>query len=89
MVLHWQQRSCVRMIHPLVEDFSQLKDLEIENKLQDLSKKYWQTSNPAVKQQISIFIDLYKTELSFRRAKLVEQQYQKRDKDLDNLIKVS
>jgi hypothetical protein len=77
------------MIHPLVEDFSQLKDLEIENKLQDLSKKYWQTSNPAVKQQISIFIDLYKTELSFRRAKLVEQQYQKRDKDLDNLIKVS
>jgi hypothetical protein len=77
------------MIHPLVEDFSQLKDLEIETKLQDLSKKYWQTSNPSVKQQISIFIDLYKTELSFRRAKLVEQQYQKRDKDLDNLIKVS
>ena len=77
------------MIHPLVEDFSQLKDLEIETKLQDLSKKYWQTSNPSVKQQISIFIELYKTELSFRRAKLVEQQYQKRDKDLDNLIKVS
>jgi hypothetical protein len=77
------------MIHPLVEDFSQLKDLEIETKLQDLSKKYWQTSNPSVKQQISIFIELYKTELSYRRAKLVEQQYQKRDKDLDNLIKVS
>jgi hypothetical protein len=77
------------MIHPLVEDFSQLKDLEIETKLQDLSKKYWQTSNPSVKQQISIFIELYKTELSYRRTKLVEQQYQKRDKDLDNLIKVS
>ena len=77
------------MIHPLVEDFSQLKDLEIENKLQDLSKKYWQTSNPSVKEQISIFIELYKTELSFRRVKLLEQQYQKRDKDLDNLIKVS
>lgn len=77
------------MIHPLAEDFSQLKDIEIENKLQDLSKKYWQTANPAVKEQISIFIGLYKTELSYRRAKLVEQQYQKRDKDLDNLIKVS
>lgn len=77
------------MIHPLAEDFSQLKDVEIENKLQDLSKKYWQTANPAVKEQISIFIGLYKTELSYRRAKLVEQQYQKRDKDLDNLIKVS
>jgi hypothetical protein len=77
------------MIHPLAEDFSQLKDIEIENKLQDLSKKYWQTANPSVKEQISIFIGLYKTELSYRRAKLVEQQYQKRDKDLDNLIKVS
>ena len=77
------------MIHPLAEDFSNLKDIEIENKLQDLSKKYWQTANPSVKEQISIFIGLYKTELSYRRAKLVEQQYQKRDKDLDNLIKVS
>jgi hypothetical protein len=77
------------MIHPLAEDFSQLKDIEIENKLQDLSKKYWQTANPSVKEQISIFIGLYKTELSSRRAKLVEQQYQKRDKDLDSLIKVS
>lgn len=76
------------MIHPLAEDFSQLKDLEVETKLQDLSKKYWQTNNPAVRQQISIFIELYKMELSSRRAKLVEQQYQKRDKDLDKLINV-
>ena len=76
------------MIHPLAEDFSQLKDLEVETKLQDLSKKYWQTNNPAVRQQISIFIELYKMELSSRRSKLVEQQYQKRDKDLDKLINV-
>lgn len=76
------------MIHPLAEDFSELKDLEVETKLQDLSKKYWQTNNPAVRQQISIFIELYKMELSSRRAKLVEQQYQKRDKDLDKLINV-
>jgi hypothetical protein len=77
------------MIHPLAEDFSQLKDAEIEAKLQDLSKKYWQTQNPSVKQQISLFMDLYKTEISVRRAKQFEQQYQKRDKDLDSLIKVS
>lgn len=77
------------MIHPLAEDFSSLKDLEIETKLQELSKKYWQTHNPSVKQQISVFIDLYKTELNARRAKQWEQQYQKRDKDLDSLIKVN
>jgi len=77
------------MIHPLAEDFSQLKDAEIENKLQELSKKYSQANNQSVKQQISIFIDLYKTEMNSRRAKQWDQVYQKRDKDLDNLIKVS
>lgn len=77
------------MIHPLAEDFSQLKDAEIESKLQELSKKYWMASNPTVKQQISIFIELYKTELNSRRAKMWQEQYEKRDKDLDSLIKVS
>lgn len=77
------------MMHPLAEDYSQLKDAEIESRLQDLSKKYFQTNNSAVKQQISIFIDIYRTELSARRAKAIQQQYQKRDKDLDKLIKVS
>lgn len=77
------------MIHPLAEDFTQLKDLEIENKLQDLTKKYWQANNPMVKQQIAVFIDIYKTELNARRSKQLEQMYQKRDKDLDNLIKVN
>ena len=57
--------------------------------IQELSRKYWQANNPSVKQQIAIFIDLYKTELSMRRARQWEQTYQKRDKDLDNLIKVS
>jgi hypothetical protein len=77
------------MIHPLVEDLSVLKDVEIENKLQDLSRKYFQTQNPEVKYQMSIFIDIYRNELSLRRHRAIEQQYQKRDKDLDNLIKVS
>lgn len=77
------------MIHPLAEDFSQLKDIEIENRLQDLSRKYYQTSNPHVKHQIATFIDIYKTELNNRRAKAIEQLYQKRDKDLDSLIKVN
>ena len=77
------------MIHPLAEDFTQLKDNEVEMKLQELSKKYWQTQNPMVRQQIAVFVDIYKTELSVRRAKMVEQQHQKRDKDLDKLIKIN
>lgn len=77
------------MIHPLAEDFSKLKDTEIESKIQDLSRKYWQAHNPTVKQQIALFIDLYKSEMQTRRTKQWEQQYQSRDKGLDNLIKVN
>lgn len=77
------------MIHPLAEDFSQLKDPEIESRIQDLTKKYFQAQNPTVKQQIALFLDLYKTEINVRRMKALDQQYQKRDKDLDNLIKVN
>lgn len=76
-------------MHPLAEDFSQLKDAEIEERIQDLSKKYWVASNPGIQRQISIFLDMYKAELQDRRAKQWNQLYQKRNKDLDNLINVN
>lgn len=76
------------MFHPLAEDYSALKDVEIEQRVQDLSRKYFMTQNPHVKHQLATFMDIYKTELSNRRAKQIEQLYQKRDKDLDKLINV-
>lgn len=76
------------MFHPLAEDYSQLKDTELEAKMQDLSRKYFMAQNPAVRQQIATFIEIYRNELSVRRAKQLEQVYQKRDKDLDKLINV-
>jgi hypothetical protein len=76
------------MFHPLSEDYSQLKDAEIENRIQDLSKKYFQATNPAVQYQITLFLDIYKSELASRRAKLWQEEYQKRDTDLDSLIKI-
>ncbi len=77
------------MIHPLAEDFSTLKDAEIENKIQDLSKKYFQASNMGVQNQIVLLLDMYKSELAQRRARVWQEQYQKRDTDLDSLINVS
>ena len=50
-------------MHPLAEDFSQLKDAEIETRVSELSKKYWQSSNPSIQNQISLFLDLYNDEL--------------------------
>lgn len=75
-------------MHPLAEDFSQLKDAEIETRVSDLSKKYWQSNNSGVQNQISLFLDLYNEELRSRRAKAWQQQYQNRDKGLDKLINV-
>lgn len=77
------------VINPLVDSLSHLKDSEVENKIQELSKKYWLTHNPDMKYQISLFIDMYREELKARQAKLWEEQNQKRNKDLDNLIQVN
>jgi hypothetical protein len=76
-------------MHPLAENMSDLKDTEIEERIQSLSKKYFQATNPNVQHQIVMFLDLYKAELAGRRAKMWQEQYQKRDTDLDSLINVS
>ena len=72
-----------------MDDLSQLKDTELENKIQELSRKYFQTSNPAIQNQIAVFLDMYKGELQVRSAKMWQEQYQKRDTDLDSLININ
>jgi len=74
-------------MHPLAEDYSKLKDSEIDARIQDLSRKYWQSSNPGVQHQISLFLDLYKEELRHRQAK-TWQQHQTKSPELDKLINV-
>jgi hypothetical protein len=46
-------------------------------------------NNPAVQQQVIMLLDSYKAELGVRRQRLWDEQYQKRDTDLDSLINVS
>jgi hypothetical protein len=77
------------MIHPLAEDFDNLKDAEIESRIQDLTKKYFMTQNVAIQRQVGMFLDMYKAELQHRRSSAWQKEYQKRNKDLDNLINVS
>ena len=73
-----------------MENTSHLKDSELETKIIDLSKKYFQASrNPALQQQVLVVLEFYKDELSIRRAKFWQEQNEKRDSDLDNLINVS
>ena len=78
------------MIHPLLGDISHLTDSEVDLKLADLSRKYFQTHNPGVQTQIANLIDIYKEEIRTRRARAkLQQQEENGDNDLDNLIKVS
>jgi hypothetical protein len=76
-------------MHPLVENLNELKDSELENKILELSKKYWQAGNPQVQNQISMILQMYNEELQTRRAKMWQQQYQNRDKGLDKLININ
>ena len=78
------------MFNPLVDDFSELTDTEIENKIIELGKKYWQARNPQLQAQIATILQMYKEEARSRRAKAYQKQNnQDLDNGLDNLINVS
>lgn len=76
------------MFNPLVDDLSDLKDNEIEEKVIELNKKYFVASrlgNTSLLTQLSTFITIYKQELSVRYAKRTREQ---NDDDLGQLINV-
>lgn len=77
------------MIHPLINDLSKFKDVEIEDKMRQLTSNYYKTTNATVRNQISVIMDIYREELAKRQAKQWQDQVQKRNSDLDNLINVS
>ena len=77
------------MLHPFSEDTKALTVSELQEKLSDLSKKYFQTHNPQVKEQIGTFIEFYKQEILIKEQKLRQEEQKNGDLDLDNLIKVS
>lgn len=78
------------MMHPFSGDLSELTVTQIEDKITDLSKKYFATHNPQVQEQIGTFIEIYKQELQMKMAKeQLRQQQQNGDSDLDSLINVS
>lgn len=76
------------MFHPLEEDLSQLKDNEVEEKLQELSRKYFtaqRLGKPELLTQIETFVIIYKQEMSKRLLAKTQGTY---DTDLNQLINV-
>jgi flavorubredoxin len=74
-------------MHPLAGDLSQLKDVELESKVSDLTKKYFMTNNFLVRDQIAGLLDSYKEELSNRRSTALKKLMD--NKSLDKLVNVS
>jgi hypothetical protein len=76
-------------MHPLVNDFSHLKDSEVENKIGELTRKYFMTHNVEIRNQIVMLLETYKEEAGNRRRAALEKLMENRDKSLDKLINVS
>jgi len=75
-------------MNPFVDGASDLSEAQLIDKIEDLSRKYFMTSNPQVREQMSSILDMYK--LEFEERKVRTQQRQDDDnKDLDNLININ
>lgn len=77
-------------MHPLAADLSALKDSEVEAKLNELTKKYFQAArlgNRDLLTQLSIFVNMYREEMSNRYRKSLKNT--NIDGDLDQLINVN
>lgn len=76
------------MFNPLI-DLTQYTDTQLESRIIDLQRKYFQSQNPQLKQQIAVSIDTFKTELYARRAAAAKKQQEEGGNDLDSLINIS
>lgn len=79
------------MIHPLAPDLTQLKDSDLEEKIFELNKKYYQAyrlGNQELLTQISTFVTIYKEEMSRRYIEKTRNSRGQMDGDLDQLINV-
>ena len=78
------------MFNPLVDSFDQLTDSQIEEKIFELTKKYWQSSrNPSLQTQILNVLEMFKQENIARQQKARQKSLENNNKDLDNLINIS
>ena len=74
------------MVHPLAQ-LNHLTDTKLQEKLDDLNKKYWMASNPDVRNQIVLMLDSLKLEQENRQIK--QKKAENQDNNLDNLINIS
>ena len=80
------------MFHPLLPNLTELKDVDVESKITELSKKYSiaaRFGDGNLCSQIALALEEYKTELQRRYLAKSTIAMKNQDKDLDDLINVS
>lgn len=75
------------MFNPLLDNFDDLTDTQLQEKIQDLSRRYFQTRNPELQNQIAVILDMFKQEQTTRLYKNQNSDNDE-DSDLDNLINI-
>ena len=75
------------MFNPLADNFEDLTDSQIQEKVQDLTKRYYQTRNPGLQNQIAVMLDMFRQEQTLRMYR--QKQQDDDDPDLDNLININ
>ena len=79
-------------MHPLLDSIEELSDSEVEQKIVELQRKYFQSRNPHIQQQIVMCLDAFKEEARARQRAAYEksiQNSQEDGNDLDSLINVN
>lgn len=79
------------MFHPFEGNLSDLKDSDVEARLLELTKKYFQAQrlgNRELLTQVSTFVTIYREELAKRHRRSLSGN-NKLDDDLDQLINVN
>ena len=73
------------MLQQFAHNLTELSDKDLDDKLSELTKKYFQTRNPEAKHQLQLMINSYKLEMNERLIK----SRQNDNKGLDKLIDIS
>lgn len=78
-------------MHPLEPNFSDLSDQEIEAKIQELSRRYFQAMrlSPSILGQVVLLLDSYKLEREERQLAKAKLAAESGENDINELIKVN
>lgn len=79
------------MFHPLLPDPRLLKDVDLDAKIQDLSKKFYiaaRMGQGAACQQIAMALETYRADQTARQQEALQAQLTKQNKGLDDLINI-